>query len=209
MNLNELTLENIGSWPTEIKCAVYAIAMVAIVGLGLWFDAKSQMQALRKTVAQETELRSEFEVVHERLVNLEEYKEQVETLGALFAHMIRELPRQIEIPNLLEEISKTGVASGLRFILFDPLQEERHDFYAEVPIQISVIGTYSQIARFISDVAQMERIVTLHDFEIKPFDSDGTAEGSEGSEATRDNTGEQLLIMDLTAKIYHSTEGLL
>ena len=207
MNLNELTLENIGSWPNGVKYGAYAIGMAVIIGLGLWFDAKSQVQILRKTVAQETELRGEFTVVHERLVNLEVYRQQVQTLEAFFEHMIRELPRQIEIPNLLEEISKTGVAAGLRFVLFDPLQEERYDFYAEVPIQITVMGTYSQIARFVSDVAQMERIVTLHDFEIKPIELD--TDGGERSGVVRDAAGEQLLIMDLTARIYHSTEGLL
>ena len=119
------------------------------------------------------------------------YRAQLQTLQERFAAALKQLPAQNEMPGLLEEVSTTGVTSGLKFELFAPQPEVMHDFYVELPIKVSVVGTYFQLATFISRVAQMNRIVTLHDFSIVGVSS-------------RDNkvASEDELVMNITAKIY-------
>ena len=112
-------------------------------------------------------------------------------MNEYFELLLRQLPAKNEMPGLLEEISKTGVASGLKFELFAPQAEVKHDFYIELPIKITVVGTYMQLALFLSRVAQMHRIVTLHEFSISGATS-------------KDNktVSEDELVMNITAKIY-------
>jgi type IV pilus assembly protein PilO len=108
-----------------------------------------------------------------------------------FGAMLKLLPAKNEMPGLLEEISKTGVTVGLKFDLFAPQPEIKHDFYIEVPIKITVVGSYMQLATFLSRVAEMSRIVTLHEFTISGLSSKDTKTPSE-----------DILVMSITAKIY-------
>lgn len=191
INLNELTLENIGQWPFPVKVGAVLGLGLLIIGLGYWAIIKSNFEQLDSLQAQEVTLKTEFETKQHEAANLQAYRNQLELMNERFGAMLKQLPAKNEMPGLLEEISKTGVASGLRFELFAPQAELKHDFYIELPIKITVVGTYMQLAIFLSRVAEMNRIVTLHEFSIS-------------GESSKDNktVSEDQLVMNITAKIY-------
>jgi len=191
LNLNELTLENVGQWPQAVKIAVVAIVFFLVIGLGYWFIAKGNFEQYESLKTQETTLKADFELKQNQSANLQAYRNQMQIMQERFGTMLKQLPTETEMPGLLEDISKTGIASGLTFELFAPMPEIQHDFYIELPIKINVVGSYHQLAVFLSRVAKMDRIVTLHDFVIERATSDTDKKGS----------GDRLL-MKMTAKIY-------
>lgn len=189
INLNELTLENIGQWPAPVKLAACILCAVFVIGLGYWVLIKPSREQYDLLQQQERKLRTEFESKQQLAANLHVYKEQLVEMQKRFGQMLQQLPAKHEMPGLLEDISKTGLQSGLSFELFAPQAEQQHDFYIELPINIIVVGTYHQLAVFLSRIAKLGRIVTLHDFVIeRRIDKE-------------DNPGE-VLVMSLTAKIY-------
>jgi type IV pilus assembly protein PilO len=135
---------------------------------------------------EEQKLRLEFKSKHAKAVNLEVYKQQLKDIERSFGAMLRQLPGRTEVPNLLVDISQTGLAAGLQEKLFQPGPEQRKDFYAELPIKIRLSGSYHQFGEFVSGIAALPRIVTLHDIEIKPESKDSYDQ----------------LTLDLTAKTY-------
>jgi type IV pilus assembly protein PilO len=192
-NLNELTLENLGQWPKAVKIVVVVSLSLLLIGLGYWLIVEANFEQYNTLKAQEITLRSEFELKQHQASNLQLYRNQMLKMQERFGNMLKQLPTQNEMPGLLEDISKTGIASGLTFQLFAPLPEVQHDFYIELPIKTIVVGNYHQFAVFLSRVAEMSRIVTLHDFVVERASLDnGTPKNS---------AGEQLK-MEMTAKIY-------
>ncbi|KTD54144.1 Tfp pilus assembly protein PilO [Legionella sainthelensi] len=191
INLSELTLENVGQWPLVVKIGMLLGTSLLIIALGYWLIIQDNFTQFDTLKQQETTLKADFENKQRQLYNLPAYRAQLKTLADRFALVLTQLPEKNEMPGLLEEISKTGVASGLRFELFAPQPEVVHDFYIELPIKISVVGTYFQLAMFISRVAEMTRIVTLHDFSIEGVSSKDHKVISEDE-----------LVMNITAKIY-------
>ncbi|RUQ95593.1 type IV pilus inner membrane component PilO [Legionella septentrionalis] len=191
INLSELTLDNVGQWPTVVKASVVAFLALLVIGIGYWLIAKPNFEQYDSLKAEENTLRSKFELKQHQASNLQKYRNQMQIMEERFGNMLKQLPTQNEMPGLLEDISKTGIASGLTFELFAPMQEVQHDFYIELPIKIAVIGNYHQFAIFLSRIGQLNRIVTLHDFVI---------EGA-STEKQKNAAGEQL-IMRITAKIY-------
>ena len=128
-----------------------------------------------------------FEEKQRKAANYDAYQEQLAEIERSFGAMLRQLPGQTEIPNLLVDISQTGLAAGLKEKLFQPMSEVRKDFYAEKPIKIRLDGSYHEFGSFVSDIAALPRIVTLHDIAIRPIANDGNYDD---------------LILDLTAKTY-------
>ena len=191
INLNELTLENVGQWPLAVKLGVHLGVSILIIALGYWLIIRENFLEFDRLHAQEATLKADLENKQRQLYNLPEFKAQLQMLQDRFVLLLKQLPEKNEMPGLLEEISKTGVTSGLKFNLFAPQPEVMHDFYLELPIKISVVGNYFQLAMFISRVAQMNRIVTLHDFSIEGVSSKDHKEVSEDE-----------LVMNITAKIY-------
>ncbi|MCW8398261.1 type 4a pilus biogenesis protein PilO [Legionella sp. PATHC038] len=191
VNLNELTLENVGQWPLVVKICVFLGVSFLIIALGYWLIIQDNFTQYSKLEGQEATLKTDFENKQRQLYNLPAFREQLQIMSERFVLMLKQLPEKNEMPGLLEEISKTGVASGLRFELFAPQPEVMHDFYVELPIKISVVGTYFQLAMFISRVAEMNRIVTLHDFTIEGVSS-----------KDHKTVSEDELVMSITAKIY-------
>ncbi|KTD74053.1 type 4a pilus biogenesis protein PilO [Legionella tucsonensis] len=191
INLNELTLENVGQWPLLVKICVLMGVSILIIALGYWLIIQDNFSQFNKLKEQEATLKVDFENKQRQLFNLPAYRLQLQVMTERFTLMLKQLPEKNQMPGLLEDISKTGVASGLKFELFAPQPEVVHDFYIERPIKISVVGTYFQLAMFISRVAEMDRIVTLHDFSIEEVSS-------------KDNkvVSEDELVMSITAKIY-------
>lgn len=191
INLSELTLDNIGQWPMAIKLALVGMMSLMLIGLGYWVLVKPNFEQYEVFQQEEKNLRLEFESKANQAANLQAYRNQLELMQEKFGAMLRQLPAQHEMPGLLEDISKTGIASGLKFELFAPQPEVNYDFYIELPIKIKVVGDYHELAIFLSRVAEMSRIVTLHDFMIERVQN----------KETKSSSGHEL-IMDITAKIY-------
>lgn len=201
VDLKELTLDNLAIWPLPIKVGVVAICCLLILGLGYWFDISTQFSLLNSAEQNEATLRTEFQTKASQAGSLPLYQKQLQEMQLVLAGMVKQLPNSTEIPNLLEEISKMGISNGLQFQLFRPMPEIDLNFFIELPIQISVIGSYHQLGLFISQVAGLNRIVTLQDFSIEQYkDKPGTLL-KEPSEP-----GEEQLIMNITAKTYRYSD---
>jgi len=196
INLSELTIDNIGLWPYPVKLGLVGVVFLMLTGLGYWLMVKPNFDEYANLKNQELGLRSDFELKQFQASNLMDYKHQLLLMQERFGKMLKQLPTKNEMPGILEDISKTGVASGLVFNLFAPMPEVVHDFYIELPIKIAVVGNYHQFAIFLSRIVQMSRIVTLHDLEIDRQTSDKTA-----SDKEKEIPGDKLT-MKLTAKIY-------
>lgn len=183
-DLNNLDFNNMGGWPLPVKAGAVVLVCVAVLGAGYWFDIKDQVEKLDQVEKQELEKRDIFDQKQRKAANLEPLKQQLAEMEQSFGAMLRQLPNQSEIEGLLVDISQTGLAAGLEFDLFQPLDEKPADFYAEKPIKIRVSGNYHEFGEFISGVAGLPRIVTQHDISIKPVDKEGK------------------LVMEATAKTY-------
>jgi len=171
--LNELDLRSVASWPMPARMVVIAIIFAAVLGLGYWLDIKDQRLRLEKAEQQEAELRQAFEFKAKKAANLQAYEQQLEEMKESFGAMLRQLPNKTEVAELLVDISQTGLASGLEFELFKPQSEIPKEFYAELPISIRVKGDYHEFGNFISGVAALPRIVTVHDVAIEQTKEDG------------------------------------
>ena len=186
--LNELDLTNIGVWPLPVKVVVVLIVCVLVGVGGYYFDIEEQLNRLSDVEKKEVELRNTFEVKQAKAVNLDAYKKQLEEMKQSFGAMLRQLPNKTEVADLLVDVSQTGLASGLEFELFKPEAEVPREFYAELPIQLKVTGQYHEFGRFISGLAALPRIVTIHDIKIQP--------------RGKQSEGDRLLVLEATAKTY-------
>jgi len=167
-DLNDLDLSNIANWPLPARMTLIGMVFVAVLGLGYWFDIKDQGIRLEKAEQKEMQLRQTFEAKAGKAANLVAYEQQLEEMKASFGAMLRQLPNKTEVAELLVDISQTGLAAGLEFKLFKPQNEVPKEFYAELPISISVKGHYHEFGTFISGVAALPRIVTVHNVNMAP-----------------------------------------
>ena len=171
--LRSLDVNDVGRWPLMFRAAVIAIVFVAVVGLGVYFTIiKDKLPQLERAQAEEETLRDVFENKQTKAANYDAYKAQLMQIEQSFGTMLRQLPGETEIPSLIVDVSQTGLAAGLQEKLFQPQPEIPKDFYAEKPIKIRFSGSYHEIANFVSGVAALPRIVTLHDMNITPDDQD-------------------------------------
>jgi len=189
--LNDLELSNIGEWPMPIKAVIVALACAGVGFAWYWFDTKDQWTSLEREQAAEIELRAQFEAKQQKAANIDAYRQQLEEMKETFGAMLRQLPDRTEVAALLVDVSQTGLAAGLRFELFQPQGESLKEFYAELPISIKVTGTYHEFGHFISGLAALPRIVTIHDVNIE----DPGARG-------KDATGARPLALKATVKTY-------
>ncbi len=172
--LQALDINDVGRWPLAFRAAVIAIVFVVVVGFGIyWFIIQDQQPVLQRERATEETLRVTFENKQKKAANYDAYKAQLSEMEQSFGTMLRQLPGKTEIPSLIVDVSQTGLAAGLQEKLFQPQGEVRKDFYAEKPIKITLSGSYHEIAKFVSGVAALPRIVTLHDINITPDKSEG------------------------------------
>ena len=171
--LQNLDVNDVGRWPVAFRAAVIAIVFVVVVGLGVyWFILEDKLPQLEREQETEETLRITFENKQKKAANYDAYRAQLDQMEQSFGTMLRQLPGETEIPSLIVDVSQTGLAAGLQEKLFAPQPEVRKDFYAEKPIQITLSGGYHEIANFVSGVAALPRIVTLHDINITPEASD-------------------------------------
>ena len=171
--LQNLDINQIGRWPLLFRAVFVGLAfMVATAGGYYYFVFEQKLPVLESAQAEELELRINFEAKQRKAANLNAYKEQLVDIERSFGTMLQQLPGKTEIPNLLVDISQTGLAAGLDEKLFKPENEIRKGFYAEKPIRIVVNGSYHEFGNFVSDIAALPRIVTLHDIDISPVTGD-------------------------------------
>jgi type IV pilus assembly protein PilO len=157
-----------GRWPLPVRAGVIALCFIVLSLVGLYLVVwTGQREELQRFEAEETALRNQFREKHGKAVNLELYKQQLADIERSFGAMLRQLPGKTEVPNLVVDISQTGLAAGLTQQLFQPLPQQNMDFYAEQPIKIRMTGSFHQMGEFVSGIAALPRIVTLHDVEIK------------------------------------------
>jgi len=166
--LNELDLSSAGDWPLVVKLIMVIILSAAVVAGGYYLNIKDQYEALERIKRTEVDLKQEFETKQAKAANLEAYRQQLAEMRESFGAMLRQLPDKTEVADLLVDVSQTGLAAGLEFELFQPAGEVPKDFYAELPIKIRVTGGYHEFGEFISGLASLPRIVTIHDVRIKP-----------------------------------------
>jgi type IV pilus assembly protein PilO len=190
--VQSLDLNDIGRWPFVFRAAAVAIAGTVAISAGLYlFVYEEKMPILEQAEGEELEKRVIFEEKQRKAANFDAYQEQLAEIERSFGTMLQQLPGKTEIPNLLVDISQTGLGAGLDEKLFQPMPEMRKDFYAEKPIKIKLDGSYHEFGNFVSDIAALPRIVTLHDITVKPAKQDGSYDE---------------LILDVTAKTYRYLE---
>ncbi len=172
--LQSLDVNDVGRWPAAFRGAVIALVFVGVVGLGIYFTIiKDKRPQLQRAQDDEVQLRLTFENKQRKAANYDAYKAQLSQIEQSFGTMLRQLPGETEIPSLIVDISQTGLAAGLREKLFIPQSEIPRDFYAEKPISIRLTGGYHEIGNFVSGIAALPRIVTLHNITITPEQQDG------------------------------------
>jgi type IV pilus assembly protein PilO len=164
--LNELDFDQIAIWPFEVKTVVALfVAIIALIG-GYYTLVKDKLPMLEKAQLQEVDLKQSYQGKYNIAVNLPAYQEQLERLEKDFSSMLKSLPTSNETPGLLDDITFVGTSAGLTFKLLNWQKEVPKEFYTELPIQIEVTGNYHAFGKFVSDIAALPRIVTVHDFEV-------------------------------------------
>jgi type IV pilus assembly protein PilO len=195
--LKSLDPRDPGRWPWVIRgffvLLIFFVCSSVAWYMFVWSDDRPQLQ---KAEADEQDLRAQFESKQQRAANLDAYKAQITEMERTFGAMLRQLPGKTEVPNLLVDISQTGLAAGLQEKLFQPGTEDTKGFYAELPIKIRLVGSYHQFGSFVSGIAALPRIVTLQDIEIKPQTGNSKDSGYDN------------LTMDITAKTYRYIEDV-
>ena len=171
--LRSLDPRDPGRWPLPVLAGAVALAFLAVALVGMYLLVwNEQRPELQRRQDEEQQLRQQFRDKHAKAVNLDIYKQQLKDIERSFGALLRQLPGKTEVPNLLVDISQTGLAAGLQEKLFQPQPEVKKDFYAELPIKIRLTGSYHQFGEFVSGIAALPRIVTLHDIDIKPDNKD-------------------------------------
>jgi|TARA_Y100000815_G_C13304885_1_gene486051 type IV pilus assembly protein PilO len=191
VDLNNLDFNNIGSWPGALKAIVCVLVFVVLLLLGYQFHLKDLQVSLERVESQEVTLRKEYQEKSYRAANLEAYKEQLAEIEERFSGLLKQLPKDSEVPGLLEDITQMGLNSGLEFESITLQPELAQQFYVELPINIVVRGSYHDLATFVSSVAGLPRIVTLNDFVIEPISVDSP----------------DLLTMNIVAKTYRYNDA--
>lgn len=189
-DIKRLDINNVGNWPPLFKGIAIGLICLAVIGIGVYLDTTEQYKVYQAAQGKEAELKKTFEEKQAKAVSLAAYRKQMEDMQKVFGEMLRQLPSRTEVAALLVDISQVGVASGLEFELFKPEPEIPVEFYSELPIKVRVNGNFHQFGNFVSGVAALPRIVTLHDFVI--------SQAKDNAKGKRKGA----LIMEATAKTY-------
>ena len=195
--LRQLDPRDVGRWPFLFRALGVALIFIVTTGLLVYyFVSRGNLEDLRKAEAEQKSLWSTFDEKQRKAANLEAYRQQLAEIERTFGAMLRQLPGKTEVPSLLVDISQTGLAAGLQEHLFQPGPEMRKDFYAELPIKIQLSGGFHEFGNFVSGIAALPRIVTLHDIEIV------RGAGQRASTRGRTPVPSDDLTLNLTAKTY-------
>lgn len=164
--INDLEFDQVASWPFEIKTVMAIFVAIVVAAVGYYGLVDSKLPVLDAAQAKEAELKQTFRAKYSVAVNLEAYEKQLAQLKEDFSSMLKSLPNSNETPGLLDDITFVGTSAGLTFRLLNWQQEVPKEFYAELPIQMEVTGNYHAFGQFVSDIAGLPRIVTVHDFQV-------------------------------------------
>ncbi|MCL1824968.1 MAG: type 4a pilus biogenesis protein PilO [Betaproteobacteria bacterium] len=193
-----LNFNDPGVWPKAPKIAAFALILVAVVASGWFFDWSDQWSELEQKQQEELKLRESWVNKKRQAINLDEYKRQLEEINRQFDSLVRQLPGKAEMESLLSDINQAGVGRGLQFDLFQPAKDDIREFYAAVPVTISVTGSYNDLGEFASDVAKMPRIVTIKNMVLTAAPAHGSNRGREKTTVAYDGR----LKLDATAETY-------
>lgn len=167
-DFNNIDLNNVGSLPLPIKAVLLGILFLVLTGIGYWFMWSPAIDELDQSVAKEKELRQVFLAKKGQAIKIEAYRQQMVEIERTFGALLKQLPDKSEMDGLLTDVNQAGLGRGLEFELFKPGQETVAEFYAEMPIQIKVLGGYHDLGAFATDVSKLPRIVTLNNLIIQP-----------------------------------------
>ncbi len=190
LDLADLDLDNVGNWPLALKVILMGVLYSLILLAGFYVHVQALQQRLAITGQQEETLRQEFEQKAFEAANLDIYRAQLTDMALRFGELVAQLPSQTEVPSLLEDITAKGKLNGLRIKRIDLLDQQAQTFFVELPIAIEAAGSYHDLGAFISGMASLPRIVTLHDFKVSV-----------------DAKTSSMLEMNLLAKTYRHREG--
>ncbi len=168
LDLNDIDFDNIGSWPLVVRIIACVLTLLLVLGLGYHFHLTGLQGRYDVAASKEQDLREQYRIKAFQAANLKAYREQMKEMEHSFGALVKQLPSDTEVPGLLEDITFTGRGSGLQIEEIKLQDENVSHFYIELPISIAVQGTYHDLGNFVSGVASLSRIVTLHDFEIRP-----------------------------------------
>lgn len=194
-DFNNIDFKNAGNLPLPVKAVLLLTLLVVLLGAGYWFVWKPAGEELETAQAKEAELRDMFLNKKRQSINLDAYKEQMVEIERTFGALLKQLPDRSQMDGLLTDINQVGLARGLEFDLFKPGKEVIGDFYAEMPIQIKVIGSYHDLGAFATDVSKLSRIVTLNDLVISSAATKKARDSGEPADAS-------VLVMEAVAKTY-------
>lgn len=164
---NTLDMSNYGSWPKSVKITCWIFIFFLVVALGYFIMIRPQLDAIQTARAQEQNLLNEFKEKESKLRNLQQYQRQLVEMQASFNQQLTQLPKESEIPGLVEDINMTGVNSGLKFKNIRLENEVKQEIFVEQPISIEATGDYHAFGAFVSGISALPRIVTMHDFVIE------------------------------------------
>ena len=184
-DINDLDFDNVGSWPLPVKVFIWIVLFAGVLTAGYYYHIEDLQKQLAKVEQEEQRLKKDFEKKAFQAANLDAYRQQMVEMEESFGALVSQLPSDTEVPGLLEDITNKGLLNGLDISVIDLQNEQAREFYVELPIAISAAGSYHDLGAFISGMAGLPRIVTLHDFTIS----------SRGENA-------QNLRMNITAKTY-------
>lgn len=189
-DVNDIDFDNIGSWPVGVKVVLCALLLIVVLAAGYYFHIKDLQAQLGRVQAEESRLKQDFEKKAFEAANLEAYKEQMVEMEESFGALVSQLPSDTEVPGLLEDITNKGLMNGLEINSINLQAEQAREFYVELPIAITATGSYHDLGAFISGMAGLPRIVTLHDFSITARSGNSNA-----------------LNLSITAKTYRYKDG--
>ena len=189
-DINSLDFDNVGSWPIPIKVFIWVVLIAVVLAAGYYYHIEELQGQLAKVEAEEVELKKDFEKKAFQAANLDAYRQQMVEMEESFGALVSQLPSDTEVPGLLEDITNKGLLNGLEISSIDLQKETAREFYVELPIAINASGSYHDLGAFISGMAGLPRIVTLHDFTIN----------SSGNDANN-------LRMNIIAKTYRYKDG--
>lgn len=175
-DFRNLNPKDVGAWPIAPRIAVLIGIFVAALVAGWWFVWNDQLETLETRQADELKLKDEFVAKKKQSVNLALYTQQLSEIDRSFGALLKQLPDKSEVESLLIEINQSGMGRGLQFELFKPGQEVSKDFYAELPINVRITGSYHDFGAFAGDIGRLSRIVTLNNISITtdPKTKDGS-----------------------------------
>lgn len=167
-DLADLDFNNVGAWPGPVKVVTMVLLFLLVLGAGYYLYLTDMQETLDRAERKEQQLRDDFEDKSFKAANLEAYRRQKVEMETQFEGLLRQLPSDTEVPGLLEDITRTALDNELKIESIDLQDEQRTEVYVELPIEIVVEGSYHKLGSFVSGVANLSRIVTLHDFTIEP-----------------------------------------